>query len=237
MLREIGQEVEDIEHMKVLLEVLGVCLVEQKPTFERLLANLLKRDQSPGDALGEAFLRRLVENANAAVDAEAEVLPGQEVSGKIFIQEFGFRQVADQLEAAGISGIGNIVAAAKMARYVELDEDDVVLTVLTDSMDLYGSRLAELREAYGELSDADAERIAYRHIEGLRPDALIETTYRDRRRIHNLKYYTWVEQQGMQSDELTRQWYDKRYWQAIQQQAETIDAMIAEFNAEVAAGG
>ncbi len=161
-----------------------------------------------------------------------------EPAGRRHLAERGLPpQVADQLEAAGISGIGNVVAAAKMARYLELYEDDVVLTVLTDSMDLYGSRLAELREAYGELSDADAERIAYRHIEGLKPDALIETTYRDRRRIHNLKYYTWVEQQGMQSDELTRQWYDKRYWRAIQQQAETIDAMIAEFNAEVAGGG
>lgn len=145
-------------------------------------------------------------------------------------------EVVAQLEAAGISGVGNIVAAAKMARYYELSSDDVILTVLTDSMDLYQSRLDEVRGSAGELSAVDAERIAYRHIEGLRADSMIETTYRERRRIHNLKYYTWVEQQGKDSAELERQWYEKNYWSSIQAQAEEIDEMIREFNAEVLSG-
>jgi cysteine synthase len=157
-----------------------------------------------------------------------------EPEGRRHLEQRGVaREVVEQLDAAGISGVGNIVAAAKMARYYELSSDDVILTVLTDSMDLYQSRLDEVREAGGELSAADAERIAYRHIEGLRTDSMIETTYRERRRIHNLKYYTWVEQQGKDSTELERQWYEKDYWRSIQAQAEEIDEMIQEFNAEV----
>lgn len=145
-------------------------------------------------------------------------------------------EVIERLEAAGISGIGNVVAAAKMARYYELGSDDVILTVLTDSMDLYHSRLDEVRETHGELTDADARRIAYRHIEGIRTDTMIEVTYRERKRIHNLKYYTWVEQQGKESEELNRQWYEREYWRRIQDQASEVDEMIREFNAEVAAG-
>ncbi len=159
-----------------------------------------------------------------------------EPAGRRHLVERGVdTKLAQQLDAAGISGIGNILAAAKMARYLELGPEDVILTVLTDSMDLYHSRLDEEREVQGELSQADAERIAYRHIEGVRPDALIETTYRERKRIHNLKYYTWVEQQGKDSEELNRQWYDRDYWRNVQAQAEEIDEMIRAFNAEVAA--
>ncbi len=161
-----------------------------------------------------------------------------EPAGRRLLAERGAEPtVIEQLEAAGISGAGNVAAAAKMARYYELDHDDVILTVLTDSMDLYRSRLDELREAEGALRDTDAERIAYRHIDGLRADNVLELTYRERRRVHNLKYYTWVEQQGMDSGELTRQWYDKRYWRSIQELAAGIDEMIEAFNAEVAAGG
>ncbi len=160
-----------------------------------------------------------------------------EPAGRRHLAERGVSpRVIEQLDAAGISGVGNIVAAAKMARYYELAETDMILTVLTDSMDLYTSRLDEVRGRHGELSGSDAERIAYRHIDGLHTDSMIETTYRERRRIHNLKYYTWVEQQGMDSAELTEQWYNKRYWRAIQEQAAGIDAMIRQFNAEVAGG-
>ena len=160
-----------------------------------------------------------------------------EPAGRRLLAERGVAaEVIEQLEAAGISGVGNIVAAAKMARYYELAEDDVIVTVLTDSMDLYGSRLEEVRAGHSELSDREADCIAYRHIDGLRADTVLEPTYRERRRIHNLKYFTWVEQQGKDSAELTRQWYDKRYWQAVREQAAWVDAMIERFNDEVAAG-
>lgn len=158
-----------------------------------------------------------------------------EPEGRRFLADQGVApEVLNNLDVAGISGIGNIVSAAKMARYYELGSEDIILTVLTDSMDLYHSRLEEVREVHGELTRADAERIAYRHVHGLRADSMIETTYRERKRIHNLKYYTWVEQQGKDSEELNRQWYDRNYWTDIQGMADEIDGMIREFNAEVA---
>ena len=49
----------------------------------------------------------------------------------------------------------------------------------------------------------------------------------------NLKYYTWVEQQGKTYEELNRQWYDRNYWKELPQLTEKIDALIDEFNAEI----
>jgi hypothetical protein len=57
-----------------------------------------------------------------------------------------------------------------------------------------------------------------------------ELGYRERQRIHNLKYYTWVEQQGRTYQEIMNQWYDPDYWLEIQAQQPEIDALIDEFN-------
>ncbi len=160
-----------------------------------------------------------------------------EPAGKYFLSKQG---VSDAVIAAlpliGISGIGNLVAAIKLARYYELTEKDVVFTVFTDSMDLYASRLEELREAYGEYTREDAIRDYYQYLQGITTDFLQELTFPDRKRIHNLKYFTWIEQQGKDVAELDAQWYDfDSYWPAIQQQVAEIDARIAEFNRRVAA--
>ena len=45
-------------------------------------------------------------------------------------------------------------------------------------------------------------------------------TYQDKRRVHNLKYYTWVEQQGKSYEEIQDQWYDPDYWTGYQSQVE-----------------
>jgi hypothetical protein len=55
----------------------------------------------------------------------------------------------------------------------------------------------------------------------------------DRKRIHNLKYFTWVEQQGKEVQELDRQWHDPGYWTEIQQMVDPIDRLIGEFNEKV----
>jgi cysteine synthase A len=61
-------------------------------------------------------------------------------------------------------------------------------------------------------------------------DNLLELTYTERRRVHNLKYFTWVEQQGRTYEELNAQWYDRDYWTTVQKQADEIDGLITEFN-------
>ena len=60
---------------------------------------------------------------------------------------------------------------------------------------------------------------------------MLELTYEARKRVHNLKYYTWVEQQGEKVEDLNAQWYDtKNTWDAVHAQAKDLDVLIDEFN-------
>ncbi len=139
-------------------------------------------------------------------------------------------ELVSRLDLLGFSGIANLLSAVKFAKYNELGEQDVVLTVLTDSMELYTSRIQELREQVGPFSETDAAEAFARDLKGVAVDNLLELTYESRRRVHNLKYYTWVEQQGKTYEEILAQWYDPNYWTDIQGQVEEIDDLITEFN-------
>ncbi len=142
-------------------------------------------------------------------------------------------EVVDHLDLLGISSVGNLVAAIKFARYFELDEHEVIFTVFTDSMELYGSRIQELREERGPYTRSQADR-DWSLLQSLGTDWVQELGYYDRKRIHNLKYFTWVEQQGKSVEELDAQWYDAhRYWGEIHRLAPKIDELIREFNRRV----
>ena len=156
-----------------------------------------------------------------------------EPAGKKYLAAKGVPpDLLDTLDLLGISSIGNVATAAKFARYYELGGNDIVVTVLTDSMEMYASRLAELNQERGEFTDSDAAAVYARNIEGLTIDHMEELTYYGRKRIHNLKYYTWVEQQGKTYEEIQRQWYDDDYWESIPANVDHIDALIEEFNAK-----
>ena len=135
-----------------------------------------------------------------------------------------------QLELLGISGIANLLCCIKMAKYYELTEKDVVATVLTDSSVMYTSRIEELNEQQGAYSELVAARDYAEHMHGVRTDNMEELSYEARKRIHNLKYYTWVEQQGKTVEEINAQWYDDRYWTGIHGQVTEVDALINAFN-------
>ncbi len=139
--------------------------------------------------------------------------------------------VAAQLSLLGISGIANVLCCIKMAKYYELTGRDVVATVLTDSADMYTSRVAELAEQYGPY-DGKAAAVDHRvHMLGMRTDFMAELNYWDRKRIHNLKYYTWVEQQGRTVSDLNDLWYDEdRTWKGVHGQTGALDELINEFN-------
>jgi cysteine synthase len=155
-----------------------------------------------------------------------------EPAGRAWLVRKGVpEQVVSQLDLLGFSGIANLIASIKFAKYFQLGARDVVLTVLTDSMDLYGSRLREMTAKGGEYREIDAAAHFSRYLQGISTDCIQELSYADRRRIHNLKYFTWVEQQGRTVDEIQAQWHDPDYWTDIQKQAADIDAMIVEFNA------
>jgi cysteine synthase len=156
-----------------------------------------------------------------------------EPAGKKYLVRRGVPTgLVEKLSLLGISGVGNLLSAIKFAKYYELGGHDIVLTVLTDSMEMYGSRLAELNQERGEFAESDAVGAYHQYLLGLSIDYVQELTYYDRKRIHNLKYYTWVEQQGKTYDEIQSQWYNPKYWTDIPRSVEEIDALIEEFNAK-----
>ncbi|MBN1266619.1 MAG: pyridoxal-5-phosphate-dependent protein subunit beta [Anaerolineales bacterium] len=157
-----------------------------------------------------------------------------EPEGRKYLASQGVpEELVGQLDLLGFSSIANTAMAIKFAKYYELGEEDVVLTVWTDSMELYQSRLKDMHETLGEYTEKDAAADDARWLKGITMDYLQELTYTDRRRVHNLKYYTWVEQQGKTYEEIMDQWYKEDYWTSFQNQTEEMDALIEEFNAKV----
>ncbi len=140
-------------------------------------------------------------------------------------------ELIEKLSWLGISGIANVLCCIKMAKYYELTEHDVVGTVLTDSAVMYQSRIDELNDMHGAYSVNEAALDHNLHMLGLKTDSMLELTYVDRKRVHNLKYYTWVEQQGRTAEELNALWYDTEgTWDAVHKQAAQLDEFINEFN-------
>lgn len=169
-----------------------------------------------------------------AVDDEAVVSLARlfnEPAGRAWLGRKGVGEsFLERLDLFGFSGIANLVMTIKFARHYELGPDDMVLTVLTDSMELYGSRLEEMRGDYGEYTELDAAADHARFLLGITTDNVEELRHTDRRRIHNLKYFTWIEQQGRPVEELNSQWSDPGYWTAVQDLVHEIDTLIEEFN-------
>jgi cysteine synthase A len=108
--------------------------------------------------------------------------------------------------------------------------------VLTDSMELYHSRIGEMRQEYGQYTESNAAADYARWILQQSTDNMLELRYPERRRVHNLKYYTWVEQQGRTYEEIQAQWYEPNYWTDVQNQTDEIDELIAAFNKDVGLG-
>jgi len=159
-----------------------------------------------------------------------------EHAGKDYLSSQGVSDtLIGNLPLLGISSIGNLISSVKFAKYYELTEKDCVFTIFTDSMDLYGSRLKELDEEYGSYTHDDAVKDYHAYLKGITTDNMLELSYKQRKRIHNLKYFTWIEQQGKDVRELKEQWYNyQEYWTSIQNQVGEIDTLINEFNSKTA---
>ena len=158
-----------------------------------------------------------------------------EAAGQEVLSENGVSaELLSQLEWMGISSIGNLIGAIKFAKYYELGADDVVFTVFTDSMAMYQSRLTELNTERGTYNQRQADR-DYDCLTGISTDHLLELSHVDKRRVHQLKYFSWVEQLGKSVEELRAQWDDHRnYWGCLRTQSAELDKLINEFNAEAA---
>jgi hypothetical protein len=155
-----------------------------------------------------------------------------EQAGQNFLTGRGVPEAdVEQLPLLGISSIGNLIAAIKTARWYDLDENDVLFTSFTDSVGLYGTRLEELRVEHGSYDATSAAVDFERRLLGVTTDHVRELTYPDRKAIHNLKYFTWVEQQGRTVEELDALW-SPTFWADIQGRIPGWDEAIDRFNAE-----
>jgi len=151
--------------------------------------------------------------------------------GREFLVSAGVdRNLTERLGLMGISSIANMLSAVKTARYFEMTADDIIFTVATDSVDMYGSRLEELTEERGAYSSLQAALDYEKCMLGASTDHMRELTYMDQKTIHNLKYFTWREQQEKEVEDLDMLWYDREVWQQIFQQPDRWDQLIEEFN-------
>jgi cysteine synthase len=141
--------------------------------------------------------------------------------------------LVEKLGAFGISSICNIVAAAKLAKYYDLGPDEVVLTLATDSAEMYGSEVEKAKQRdFGNRFDAVAAAETWgEHIAGAGVDHVLELTHVDRKRIFNLGYFTWVEQQGVSLEDFSVR-ARQSFWDGLLDLAPAWDAMIERFNAE-----
>jgi hypothetical protein len=154
-----------------------------------------------------------------------------EKEGHNYLKSVGVdAEIIKDLHLIGISGIGNIISAIKTAKYYEMTEDDVIVTIATDSADMYQSRIEELREEKGNYSEIQAVKDFERCILGSKTDNMKELNYNDRKAIHNLKYFTWVEQQAKEVEDLNQLWYDREIWNKLFLQPTHWDDLINEFN-------
>jgi cysteine synthase A len=156
-----------------------------------------------------------------------------EPAGRIFLKSKGVAdEVVDRLDLLGISSLANLIGSIKTAKYYEMGKRDIIFTVAADSMELYQSRFEELRQQEGAYTELQAGMDFEACLGCLTIDHMLELSYWDKKRMHNLKYFTWVEQQGKNAEELDRQWEDETYWTEKYNSYRTWDELIREFNAK-----
>ncbi len=157
-----------------------------------------------------------------------------EPEGKKFLQRLGLdAAVINKLNYLGISSIANLISAIKTAKYYEMDENDVIISIATDSMDMYESRLNEQNVEKGAYNEMQAARDFEKSMLAASVDYLKELTFADQKAIHNLKYFTWIEQQEKPLEELNQLWNDHDIWTTLFNQVAKWDELIEEFNQEV----
>jgi cysteine synthase A len=125
----------------------------------------------------------------------------------------------------GISGVCNVLGAIKTAKFYEFGPDDVIVTICTDAIDRYHSVMEWLDQTEGGMDEALAVGRMESTFYGQKLDYILEGSHSVRERWHNLKYYTWVEQQGKTVEELDAQ-RDPNWWVEHQEMVAVIDKRI-----------
>jgi hypothetical protein len=146
------------------------------------------------------------------------------------------RRVVDALSSLGLSSICNVVAAIKIARRLRLGPADAIVTVATDGAEMYATERQKAigKHFAGRFDRTRAIAAFAEHMLGAAGDHLLELSDQDRRRIFNLGYFTWVEQQGVSFEEFVAR-RDQQFWLDLRTRLPRWDAMIDAFNQEVGA--
>lgn len=138
----------------------------------------------------------------------------------------------DKLRLFGFSSIANVLGAIKLAKHQRLGPDDVIVTVATDGAELYGSELERYlkrRSNAGTLSASAVAEIVGAHLIAADTENVLEATTRERDRIFNLGYFTWIEQQGIALSDFDRR-RSQSFWRGLDELVPAWDELITAFN-------
>ena len=154
-----------------------------------------------------------------------------DVGKKYLISKKGFdNNFVNRLPEFGFSTIANILASIKLAKYMKLGSDDAIITVATDGADLYLSELQKTKEDFTGIYDETACAEIYgQYLKGISTDNTLELNQKEKERIFNLGYYTWVEQQGVDINEFEKR-RDQSFWNDHHNYMLSLDNRIKEFN-------
>ena len=154
-----------------------------------------------------------------------------EIGQKYLINKKGFeKNFINRLPEFGFSTIANILASIKIAKYMNLGSNDAIITVATDGADLYLSELNKTKEEFiGIYDESSCAEIIGQYLKGATTDNTLELNQREKERIFNLGYYTWVEQQGITIEEFEKR-KNQNFWNNHFQYMLSLDNQIKEFN-------
>ena len=154
-----------------------------------------------------------------------------DVGKKYLISKKGFdNNFVNRLPEFGFSTIANILASIKLAKYMKLGSEDAIITVATDGADLYLSELQKTKEDFTGIYDETACAEIYgQYLKGISTDNTLELNQKEKERIFNLGYYTWVEQQGVDINEFEKR-RDQSFWNDHHNYMLSLDNRIKEFN-------
>jgi cysteine synthase len=141
-------------------------------------------------------------------------------------------ELARTLSYFGLSSIANLLGAIKMAKHLRLGSDDVIVTIATDGHEMYASELRRYltrRHNQGDMTETLAAELIGAHLLGAGTSHVLDATERERTRIFNLGYFTWVEQQGISVEDFERR-RSQTFWQELPALIPQWDEMITAFN-------
>ncbi|MDI7275443.1 MAG: pyridoxal-5'-phosphate-dependent protein subunit beta, partial [Anaerolineae bacterium] len=155
---------------------------------------------------------------------------------QLLVEEAGWRTLIDRFGVPeskvhrlasifGISGVCNVLGAIKAAKWYGFGKDDLIVTICTDAIDRYRSVMAQMTRTFGPMDEHEAAVRLVSIFHQQKTDWIREGTAETRRQWHNLKYFTWVEQQGKTVEELDAQRHPD-YWAREQERVQEIDRMI-----------